>query len=187
MNIDVYTYFLKNRTKGLGRFSAINDIEFRIFFKKISKKLEIQNIVEIGTYKGVSAAYMAKFVNRVYTFDIKDYSIKCKVWEDVRVRDKICSYVVRDRKGIKEILDMIEFDFAFIDGCHRYGDVKKDFELVKRCGQVLFHDVIAIKGVKKFVNELGNVKTIGNIGYWQSINKIKERREDGSKTERNFK
>lgn len=174
--INTYEYLLKNRSKlGLNRGSAAYDMEFRVFFKVAKRKIKIKNVVEIGTHKGVSAAYIAKFVDRVYTFDIKDYPIKHKVWEDIGVKYKIRSYIVKDRKEIKEWLDLIEFDFAFIDGCHRYKEVKKDFELVKRCGRVLFHDVVALKGVKKFVSELGNVKIIRNIGYWQDINKIKRK------------
>ncbi|GAH25011.1 unnamed protein product, partial [marine sediment metagenome] len=48
--------------------------------------------------------------------------------------------------------------------------------LVKHCGRVLFHDTSPYykgkrhyrnDGVIKFINELGNVKITGNIGYWK--------------------
>jgi len=163
--------------------SAIGCKEFRDFFETI----EIDTIMEIGTYRGLGAAYMAHFANKVYTFDVVDYPEKYKAWYELGVSNKINFYLIkfRDVKNgvfknivgtyeltmkevdIKPIIDNIEFDFAFIDGNHTYEDVKADFELVKRCGRVLFHDVSSrFEGVRKFIKELG-VKITGNIGYWE--------------------
>ena len=42
---------------------------------------------------------------------------------------------------IRDEIRKMEFQFAFIDGCHDiYEEVEKDFEAVKKCGVVLFHD-----------------------------------------------
>jgi len=177
--IDVYEYARKNKFTA---HSAICNTEFRDIFKNIS----INSVVEIGTYKGISAAYIAQFANKVYTFDIVDYPEKYKNWDILGVNDKMFFYVVKSRYedniaknfsgtfsknngavDIKFILDEIDFDFAFIDGEHTYRDVKADFELVKRCGRVLFHDVVPeFRFINKFVKEL-NIKLIGNVAYWE--------------------
>ena len=62
------------------------------------------------------------------------------------------------------------FDFAFIDGSHKYDDVKFDFECVKRCGRVLFHDYDCKRhpDVTKFVDELSNVIKGRPFAYWES-------------------
>lgn len=178
--IDVYKYARENK---LWKYSVIDDEKFRNFFHKI----EIDTIVEIGTYRGISTAYISQFANKVYAFDIVDYPEKYKVWYDLKVSHKIFFNVVKSRYedniaknfegkfpkdkraiNIESVLDEINFDFAFIDGEHTYKDVKADFELVKRCGRVLFHDVDPVyKQVNKFAHEIG-IKINGNIGYWEA-------------------
>ncbi len=183
----VYEYAKIN---GLLLHSAVKEKEFREFFENI----RINTAVEIGTYKGVSTAYIAKFANRVFTFDIADYPEKYKVWKDLGVENKIYFYVIKgkdanfqgkfkpneNRVDIKNILDTIEFDFAFIDGEHNYEAVKKDFEMVKKCGRVLLHDANhpllgkqeGYKGINKFANEIG-AEFIGNMAYWRGNMKVR--------------
>ena len=140
--------------------SAVNCKDFREFFKDI----KLDTIVEIGTHKGMSAIYIAKFANKIYTFDIEDYPEKYKIWKNAEVENRVFYYTIKNRQDIKNVLDKIEFDFAFIDGEHTYEAVKADFELVKHCGRVLFHD-IHIEGIKKFVEEIGATE-IKTIAYW---------------------
>jgi predicted O-methyltransferase YrrM len=173
--MDIFEYVKENKLKGR---SAINQVEFRDFFKDI----KIKTIVEIGTYKGASTAYMAQFAKKIFTFDIRNYRDKYKLWKDLGIDNKIHYFTIKgvnknfagsfkpskNRVDIKDILKDIRFDFAFIDGEHTYEAVRADFELVKHCGRVLFHDVNkkAFAGVRKFADEIG-VKVIGNIAYWQ--------------------
>ncbi len=156
----IYKYAKENK---LLLQSAIKDSEFREFFKNIKIKI----IVEIGTFQGVSTAYMARFAENIFTFDIEDYPKKYKIWKDFKIINKIHYFTIKNRKEIKNILKNIKFDFAFIDGNHSYKNVKADFELVKHCGKVLFHDTNYPEqpDVKKFVEEIG-AKIIGNIAYW---------------------
>lgn len=179
--MDVYEYA---RNNNLLMHSAVKEKEFRDFIAN----LKFNIAVEIGTYKGVSTAYIAQFANKVYTFDIRDYPEKYKVWEDLKVKDKICYYTIkgknenflgefepeRNRLNIKNILGNIKFDFAFIDGEHNYKAVKDDFEMVKKCGRVLLHDANhpnvdkqeGYKGINRFAKEIGAL-FIGNIAYWE--------------------
>ena len=159
--MDVYEYAKENN---LLKGSAIQNPEFREFFKSI----KIKTVVEIGTFRGISSAYMAQFAKTIFTFDIVNYKVKYKVWEDLGLTNKIHYYTVKNSNEIKQVLDKIKFDFAFIDDDHQYETVKENFKLVSNCGKVLLHDTAKLKkfaGVRKFADEIG-AEIIGNIGYW---------------------
>lgn len=159
---DIYSYTRKNKLIG---HSAVYDVIFRDFFKTIKSKI----IVEIGTYKGVSAAWMAQFVDKVITFDIKDYPEKYKLWKNFDLENKIQFYKINNRIEIAKILEHINFDFAFIDAAHSASAVRRDFELVEKCGRILFHDThkITYADINRFVIGKLGAKAIGNnVGYW---------------------
>lgn len=160
--MDVYKYIKDNNIDPL--MTAVNDTEFRA----IISVLPIDVVVEIGTYHGCTAAYIAQFASKVHCFDIEDFPQKYKIWADCGLTDKIEFHLIKDKAEIKEILKDIDFDFAFIDDGHEYEDTKADFNLVKKCGRVLFHDVAhpRFTGVRKFTDELGNVRITVNNGYW---------------------
>lgn len=177
--IDVYKWAKENNVI---RASAMPDLKNSADFLC---NLEIENMVEIGTYFGVSAAWFVQFVDRVYTFDVADYLEKYKVWFELGVSNKISFYLIYGRQAknfekeipknekavdIKVILDKIQFDFAFIDGQHNYKDVKADFELVKNCGRVLLHDTdkVRFEGVNRFANEIGAKQIFDNVSYWET-------------------
>jgi hypothetical protein len=63
----------------------------------------------------------------------------------------------------------LDFNFALIDGWHEYFSVKKDFEMVKFCGRVLFHDYGLCPGVYDFCNEIGAkpISDSKNFAYWE--------------------
>lgn len=178
--IDVCEYAIKN---DLVKYSVIADKRFRNFWENV----DFDVAVEIGTYKGLSTALIAQFARRVHTFDTVDYREKYRIWKELKVSRNISFYLIKSRTmgkdtftsfagthiptgkeaDIKTILDKIKFDIAFIDGEHNYKNVKADFELVKKCGRVLFHDVDPqFVEVNKFVREIGT-KINGNIGYWE--------------------
>lgn len=165
----------------------------RINFQRIVKDIDFKVVVEIGTYKGFSTAILASKADMVYTFDVKYQPETEWVWETFGVKDKIKYFVIgkskfkdkgikdfefhyaqnnivdhkASRQNIANIIENLDFDFAFIDGNHTYKDAKADFEIVKRCGRVLFDDNCRyFSGVQQFCKEIG-VKTIGDFGYWQ--------------------
>lgn len=143
--------------------TAAQDVELRA----VMNLLEIDTVVEIGTYHGESAAFMAQFANRVITFDITDYPEKWPLWEAFNFIEKIEFTQVKTKEEIVQALALVEFDFAFVDDGHSYEECAADFEIVKHCGRVLFHDVNHpnFKGVLKFAEEIG-CKIFGNYGYW---------------------
>ncbi len=103
-------------------------------------------VLEIGTYRGVSAAAMAQYCRQVITVDLLqgkreangEHFDRYEFWESLGIENVLLILVEDDLDKAEKLADLT-FDFAFIDGDHGPG-VAKDFELVKRCGRVLFHD-----------------------------------------------
>jgi predicted O-methyltransferase YrrM len=161
MNDLIYQFVIDNEyNPGM---TAVRNLDFRI----VCKVLDINVAVEIGTFCGTTAAYMAQYANKVYTFDVRNL-YQLKTWEELGLADKIEFHLIKGRDEIAEILKDIEFDFAFVDGAHEYEDTKADFELVKRCGRVLFHDIEhpRFPGVSKFIDEIG-ARRLDRNGYWK--------------------
>jgi len=106
-----------------------------------------RTIIEIGTYRGCSAAEMSQYCERVITIDLKHGKLEVnnedwnreKFWKSLGVTN-VESRVVADDAEKIEMVKTLDFDFAFIDGGHDAASVRADFEIVKRCGRVLFHD-----------------------------------------------
>ena len=106
----------------------------------------IRTVLEIGTYRGVSAAEISQYVERVIAIDLKHGRVedtdpgfdRVAFWEKLGVHN-VELILVQDDAEKKAIVDGLEFDFAFVDGAHDY-TIRNDFDLVKRCGRVLFHD-----------------------------------------------
>ena len=65
-------------------------------------------------------------------------------------------------------VNIYNFDFAFIDGDHTGDRPAKDFELVKKCGRVLFHDRTR-EAVKAVIDALpkDEVEIMGGFAYWE--------------------
>jgi len=144
------------------------------------------NIVETGTFCGLSTAVLAMYADHVYTFDISprcfiergskgereaklqssDPETMCEaIWHELAVRDKITPIIVP--RGTSPDVSGIDFSFAFVDGDHTTEGVTRDFEAVKHCGKVLFHDYPNIAEVKDFVNSLtGTVIVDEPLAMW---------------------
>ena len=72
------------------------------------------------------------------------------------------------RERIKIELEDIEFDTAFIDGNHKAKQVEDDFEIVKHCGRVIFHDIAEnYVNVIELMEKIG-AKRINEFGYWEA-------------------
>jgi predicted O-methyltransferase YrrM len=155
----IYNFVIEN-DYDLG-MTAVRNIDFRT----VCQVLRLGTVVEIGTFHGGTAAYMAQFAGKVHTFDVRNlYDLP--TWEVLGLAAKIEFHLVKDREEIAEILKDIEFDFAFIDDDHSE-KVRESFELVKRCGRVLFHDIEHPKfpEVSKFMDEIG-ARRLDRNGYW---------------------
>ena len=160
--------------------SVISSEEQENLFRYFVKKKEIKTVVETGTYNGTTTALLANYAERVVTIDKKNYVDKFPFWVEYGVYDKIQSYIVDEDADKVELLKELDFDFAFIDGDHSEKGVRTDFELVKKCGRVLFHDYYEIgskcdsgsaksQGICKVVGELPKDEVIiaRPFAYWE--------------------
>lgn len=104
-------------------------------------------VLEIGTYKGVSTAEIVQHCRFVHTIDLRYGKLEQngEVWDRRAFWNSldaynIAFYPVDDDAEKAATINHLHFDIAFIDGGHTYAAVQRDFELVKHCGRVLFHD-----------------------------------------------
>lgn len=94
--------------------------------------------LEIGTSNGFTAVILAKLFDEVVTIDVEPNDIKRKVAEFLGVSN-VTFIDVRDNREKARVIRETEFDAAYVDGNHQ-DDTPADFELVKGCGLVLFHE-----------------------------------------------
>jgi len=197
-SLKMKTSFIKELEKEFGKEIGLHSCmlfekDFRQFIDKIKPKI----FVDIGTFKGLSAGFVAKYyADIVYTFDIdrgeglighglsrecgqKELGIKYKVWDYLEVRDKIREFTLNPNTQYQEkkvILDNIQFDMALLDGDHQYKYVKQDFSLVKKCGAVIFDDFYWANGddVRRFLCELSGhgeaIKVGERFALWRGNN-----------------
>jgi hypothetical protein len=122
------------------RYSCISCPEHEEIFRSFLRGKKIEHAVEIGTFFGTATAVLAHYADRTTTIDIRRYFEAARLWLNMGVLKKITHYIISEAIEDKiALLNSLNFDFAFIDGNHRKGAVW-DYELVKKCGRVLFHD-----------------------------------------------
>lgn len=132
------------------------------------------NILEIGTYKGIGAACLSQWCEKVFTVDLiqgrmennQENFDREEFWDSLGCKN-IDLFLVKDNIEKSSLIQTLDFDIAFIDGGK--DDIAEDFEMVKHCGHVLFHDYDdrgqpALNKVYDFVNSLPKEKvTITDI------------------------
>lgn len=135
-----------------------------------------KSVLEIGTYRGVTAAYISQFVERVTTIDLKQGKMerdgqlfnRVLMWEWMGAGN-VSLITVADNAEKAHLVRDLDFDFAFVDGDHSYDGVAFDFQIVKRCGAVLFHDYEPGNDVARFVDTLprDQVRVMDIFAFWQ--------------------
>lgn len=130
-------------------------------------------IVEIGTHRGVSACILARF-GYVTTFDIKAWDQFEQIVDHFGATGRIERHIVANNADLANRLSALEFDFAFVDGCHDYEPVRQNFQAVRKCGRVLFHDYGHVNykdRVVRAVDEIPDGRTVKlhPFALWESL------------------
>ncbi len=112
--------------------------------------------LEIGTFHGISAVVLSQYFDRVICVSWDDNPhdlIKHQIVEHLGIKN-IRFFDCKDEAEKKALVDQLDFQFCYQDGNH-LRDTRSDFELVKRCGRVLFHEYWPLQpSVWNLVNEL---------------------------------
>lgn len=132
--------------------------------------------IECGTCHGVSASLFSQF-GRVDTVDVElsnsfTYVVRATGGDFEHIRRFACP----EREGRILLLDhltSLPFDLGFEDASHDLEDIVDNFEYLKRCGLVLFHDYDDSQpDVTCFLDSLVSagdlVKKVGTFGIWCS-------------------
>jgi len=137
------------------------------------------HVLEIGTYKGISAACLSQWCSKVTTVDLLNGRLednhevfdRREFWNSLGCKNIDC-YLVKDNIDKSDLIRELDFDIAFIDGGK--DDIAEDFEMVKHCGTVLFHDYDdrgqpSLNKVYDFVNSLpkAQVKIMDIFALWK--------------------
>lgn len=124
--------------------------------------------VEIGTCKGLTAIVLARFFERVVSIDIVPDPQRHEVAAAAGVSN-VEFITVSNNKEKAAVIAGLSFDAAYVDGDHAR-DTETDFELVRACGRVIFHEYWrAQPKVMDLVQRLrasGTVVTRGKLALW---------------------
>lgn len=174
--MSLHDYVLaQHGTAGL-RKSAVSLRDGEDIFRHFLEGKGYRTVLEIGTYKGVSAACMSQYCDKVITIDLAHGQLEAggtpfdrqAFWDTAGVSN-VELHLVRDNAEKAKLIASLEFDFAFIDGAHDH-TVRDDFEMVRKCGRALFHDYSETPGkpnhVKRFVDSLGPVEVRDIFAFW---------------------
>lgn len=112
-------------------------------FHGLGKVLEERGVsgeccFEIGTWNGLTAAVLSRHFKEVVSVDIAHNYIKHEVLAHLGIKNVRCIDIL-DNDDKAMVAKDTKFDFAYLDGNHAE-DTESDFELVKHCKHVLFHE-----------------------------------------------
>lgn len=160
-----------------GRCSAC--AEFESFLNdlrgaELAKQRPIPKVaLEIGSFYGITAALLSQYFDEVI-------GVTRDRGEDIKMRDRIVAHLeiknlrfvnADDNAHKAAVIKGLKFDFCYQDGDHT-NDTQADFDLVKRCGRVLFHEYWPLQpAVWNLVNSLPQDEVtrakFDCLAYWE--------------------
>ena len=125
--------------------------------------------IEIGTAKGLTAIILSRHFEEVISFDILPDADKHRFAEFCGVKNVRFIDATDNVEKARLIGAFDGFDAAYVDGNHS-DDSESDFNLVRKCGHILFHEYWPLQPpVWSLVNNLrkaGTVTTFDNFALW---------------------
>lgn len=119
----------------------------------LSRRIKNPIVVELGTHEGNQRVFYEEILNATYIgIDNKE-----EMGEQTKTTILGNTHDVKVFKYLKAILNGSPINLLFIDACHRYKYVKKDYEIYGPLTEnlIAFHDIKAkAHGVRKFWAEL---------------------------------
>lgn len=163
---EVLRHFGKN---AFARSSAC--MEFESFLRRIGAGGKC--CLEIGTFYGITAVILSQYFDRVICVSLDVDSAKQQKHDIVKHLgiENIRFFDVATNADKRALVNQLDFSFCYSDGDHAH-DAREDFELVKRCGKVLFHEYWPLQAsVHNVVNSLPpeeiTVATYDCFAYWE--------------------
>ena len=147
---EINNFLKENNLIDYKHHSAVNVYDN---LKKAVEYLKPEIVLEIGTFNGLSTAILANLCSFVFTVDIAYRPETQVVWDHFNLLDKINYSIFKDREEIGKFIKKIQYDFVYIDANHKYEEVKADYEMIKDCNSILFHDY-HLDGVRQLINEI---------------------------------
>ncbi len=142
---------------GLEKFLADNNIRGKRCF-------------EVGTWNGLTAVLLSQRFEEVVTVDIAHNAAKHEILKCLGIKNVRCVDIGMNSDKA-DVLRGLTFDCAYLDGNHAE-DTEQDFDLVKHCGRVIFHECWPFQEpVWRTVNALPqNQVTYGGscFAYWDA-------------------
>jgi cephalosporin hydroxylase len=138
---------------------------------KIYNDRKPENVLEIGSFYGGTLWHWLQNDNlkKIYGIDLEIYPkdprfehlCECrKLWGGWLNIDKLTFIKGNSHDDYIAKRNYVNIDWLYIDGGHRYLDVKQDFDnfspLVPEGGAIILHDIIGIRGVNKFWKRIKN-------------------------------
>lgn len=124
--------------------------------------------LEIGSWHGLTALVLSYFFEEVVSIDIYPSEMKRKIAKKYG-QGEITFIDISDNREKAEKIREVKFDCAYMDGDHAK-DTFSDWELVKKCGRVIFDEVWEAQApVRKLVKSLDQKKVIYGpfrLAYW---------------------
>jgi hypothetical protein len=129
-------------------------MEFEAFLRRIGAGGK--TCLEIGTYHGITAVVLSQFFENVVCVSLDHRPRKLmrrEIVEFLGIKN-IRFIELAQNEDKAAVIQGLDFDFCYSDGDHA-NDTYTDFELVKHCGRVLFHEYWPIQvPVHNLVNSL---------------------------------
>lgn len=158
--VEVYKKF------GIGVFRRSSVLELAHFLA--DHKFSGERCVEIGTFKGLTALVLSRLFKEVVSIDIYHDDDRMRIASRLGI-ENVRFVTVADNAEKARVVSGLTFDGAYVDGDHAK-DTYTDFDLVKRSGQVLFHEHWAAQpAVMKLCEDLkasGTVEVDRKMALW---------------------